>query len=142
MSRFLRSTLAVAVVAAAFAAGASAAAPVETVLFKPVAKSGVAGSATVGANGIGTKISVRLKGLAPGAKATVLLRVGRYPKLSASFAKGVVATADARGVARASSAIRYRSEPVSFSVVADGDHVLTVIVGGRVVAYAEIPGMS
>ena len=142
MSRFIRTTGLVAVVAAAFAASAAAVAPTETVVFKPVANSGVKGTATLGANGIGTKVSVRLIGLKPGAKATVLVRTGRYPRLGASFAKAAVATADARGAARASSAVRYRDEPVSWSVIADGDHVLTVIVGGRVVAYAEIPGMS
>ena len=142
MTRFTRSIALVALAAAALAANVTAANPTETVVFKQVAKSGVAGTATVGANGVGTKVSVRLTGLAPRAKATVLLRVGRYPKLSASFAKAVTATADARGVARASSAVRFRGKPVSFSVVADGDHVLTVVVGGRIVAYAEIPGMS
>lgn len=136
--------LAVAVLVAAFAAGSARAnyAPTEGVLFKPVNKSGVTGRAELGANGIGTKVSVRITGLRPGAAARVLVRVGRYPKLSASFAKAAVARADAKGVARASSAVRFRNEPVSWDVIADGDHVLTVVVDGKLVAYAEIPGMS
>jgi hypothetical protein len=38
--------------------------------------------------------------------------------------------------------VRFRNEPVSWGVIADGDHVLTVVVGGKLVAYAEIPGMD
>jgi hypothetical protein len=143
MSRAVR-TLALAVAVLALAATATAAAnPTEGVLFKPVAKSGVTGKAELGANGVGTRVSVRITGLAPGATARVLLRTGPWPKLSASFATAVGAIkADARGVARGSSAVRFRNEPVSWQIIADGDHVLTVVVGGRVVAYAGIPGMS
>jgi hypothetical protein len=138
-----RIALLAATLAAAVAAGsAGATAPTETVLFKAVGGSKVAGSATLGANGVGTKVSVRITGLKPGTPAQVLVRVGRYPKLSASFAKAAFVKADAKGVARASSAVRFRNEPVSWTVIADGDHVLTVVAGGKVVAYAEIPGMS
>ena len=143
MSRFIRSISVAAVAATLLATGAAANyAPTEAVLFKPVAKSGVTGRAELGANGIGTKVSVRITGLRPGATARVLVRTGRYPKLSASFAKAVFAKADAKGVARASSAVRYRNEPVSWGLIADGDHVLTVVVDGKLVAYAEIPGMD
>ncbi len=137
----------IALVAAFLAAGlltgaALAAGPVERVLFKPVGTSGVVGSATLGANGVGTKISVRVAGLRPGSRATVLVRTGRFPRLSASFAKAVTLKADSRGIARASSALRFHDEPVSWTLVADGDHVLTVVAGGKIVAYAEIPGMD
>ncbi len=143
MSRVFRSfALAVALLAVG-ATSAAALNPTEGVVFKPVAKSGVTGKADLGANGIGTRVSVRITGLAPGATARVLVRTGRWPKLSASFATAVRAVkADARGVARASSAVRFRDEPVSWRIIADGDHVLTVVVGGRVVAYAPIPGMD
>jgi len=134
--------LSVLVVAAIVAAGASAANPTETVRFTPVANSGVTGSATLGANGAGTRVSVRLAGLAPNASARVLLRTGAWPRVSASFASAVTVKADANGRARAASAVRFRNEPVSWTIVADGDHVLTVVSGGRVVAYAAIPGMS
>jgi hypothetical protein len=143
MFRPLRSLAVVLTLLALGVSAATAANPTEGVLFKPVAKSGVAGKAELGAHGVGTRVSVRLTGLAPGATARVLLHTGRYPRLSASFATAVGRiTADARGVARASSAVRFRNEPVSWRIVADGDHVLTVVVGGRVVAYAPIPGMS
>jgi lipoprotein-anchoring transpeptidase ErfK/SrfK len=129
---------------AAIAVAAAAAAPplAEGVTFKPVAKSGVAGTGTVTQNGIGTGVVVRLSGLEPGSTARVLLRAGRYPRLSASFAKAVNVKADAQGRARGSSAIRFRDEPVAFQLVADGRHVLTVVAGGRVVAVAEIPGLD
>ena len=137
----LLATVAFAVVAVA---AASAATPplAEGVSFKPVGKSGVAGTGTVTANGIGTGIAVRLSGLKPNATARVLLRTGRYPELSASFAQAVNVKADARGRGRASSAIRFRNEPVAFQIVADGQHVLTVVANGRVVAVAEIPGLD
>jgi hypothetical protein len=143
MSRAIRPlALAVAILGVGVSA-ATAATPTEGVLFRPVGKSGVAGKAELGANGIGTRVSVRITGLAPGATARVLLRTGPWPRLSASFATAVGSVkADAKGVARATSAIRFRNEPVSWRIVADGDHVLTVVVGGRVVAYAGIPGMS
>jgi hypothetical protein len=140
----IRLSLVVAVVLAAATVAAAAAPPplAEGVVFKPVAKSGVAGTGVVTQNGIGTGVVVRLRGLKPGSTARVLLRTGRYPRLSASFAKAVNVKADSAGRARGSSAIRFRNEPVAFSVVADGHHVLTVVAGGRVVAVAEIPGLD
>jgi hypothetical protein len=134
------------IIAAALAVTAVAAASTpplgEGVTFKPVGKSGVAGTGTVTANGIGTGVVVRLTGLKPGSSARVLLRAGRYPRLSASFATAVNVTADTRGRARGSSAIRFRNEPVAFNIVTDGRHVLTVVANGRVVALAEIPGLD
>ena len=141
----MRIRIAILVAAALAVVGAAAAAApplAEGVTFKPVAKSGVAGTGTVTANGIGTGVVVRLTGLKPGSTARVLLRTGRYPSLSASFATAVTVRADARGRARGSSAIRYRSEPVAFNIVADGRHVLAVVANGRVVAVAEIPGLD
>ncbi len=142
MTRLIHISALAAVVAAIVAGAALAVAPTEGVIFKSVGKSGVAGRAELGANGIGTKVRVEVTGLEPGTTARVLVRYGRYPKLSASFAKAVYVKADARGVARASSAVRFRNEPVSWGVIADGDHVLTVVAGGKLVAYAEIPGMD
>jgi len=124
------------------AAGAATPPLAEGVTFKSVAKSGVVGSGTVTANGIGTGVTVRLTGLKPNSTARVLLRTGRYPQLSASFAKAVNVKADGSGRGRASSAIRFRNEPVGFPIVADGRHVLTVVVDGRIVAVAEIPGLD
>ena len=136
-------TLVAAALAVVAVAAAAAAPPLaEGVTFKPAAKSGVAGTGVVTQNGIGTGVVVRLTGLRPGSTARVLLRTGRYPKLSASFATAVTLRADARGRARGSSAIRYRSEPVAFNIVTDGRHVLSVIANGRVVARAEIPGLD
>jgi hypothetical protein len=139
-----RLALLVAAALAVLAVSAATAAPplAEGVTFKPVAKSGVTGTGTVTQNGIGTAVAVRLTGLEPGSSARVLLRSGRYPKLSASFAHAVNVKADARGRARASSAIRFRNEPVAFHLVADGHHVLTVVAGGKIVAIAEIPGLD
>jgi hypothetical protein len=135
--------LAAAALAVVAVAAAAAAPPLaEGVTFKAVAKSGVAGTGTVTQNGIGTGVRVRLTGLKPGSTARVLLKTGRYPNLSASFAKAVNVRADAQGRARGSSAIRFRDEPVAFSLVADGRHVLTVVANGRVVAVAEIPGLD
>jgi len=142
MSRPIRIALLASALVATLATAAAASNPTETVVFKPIAGSGVKGTATLGANGIGTRVSVRLTGVAPGATARVLVRVGQYPNLSASFAKAVYAKSNPNGVARASSAVRFRNQPVSWSIVADGDHVLTVVVDGKLVAYAEIPGMD
>src|SRR5687767_13027770 len=96
----MRIRIAILVAAALAVVGAAAAAApplAEGVTFKPVAKSGVAGTGTVTANGIGTGVVVRLTGLKPGSTARVLLRTGRYPKLSASFATAVTVRADERG---------------------------------------------
>ncbi|MGH3072123.1 MAG: hypothetical protein ACRDNB_07625 [Gaiellaceae bacterium] len=140
----IRITVVVAAALVALSVAAASAAPplAEGVTFKPVAKSGVKGTGVVTQNGIGTGVVVRLNGLKPGSTARVLLRSGRWPNVSASFATAVNLKADALGRARASSAIRFRNEPVAFNIVADGDHVLTVVAGGRVVALAEIPGLD
>ncbi|MGI9111322.1 MAG: hypothetical protein ACR2GT_03855, partial [Gaiellaceae bacterium] len=137
----LKIAVIVAAVTAALATGGAAASnPTETVRFAPVAGSGVSGSAPLGANGIGTRVAARVTGLAPGATARILLRVGRWPRLSASFATAVTVRADSKGVARATSAVRYRNEPVALSIVADSNHILPIVPGGRVVAGASLPG--
>jgi hypothetical protein len=137
-------TLAAVVGTAVAASAAPAATPplAEGVAFKPIARSGVTGTGTVTQNGVGTRVTVRLKGLEPGSIARVVLRSGRWPKLSASFARAVTVEADSLGRARGTSAIRFRSEPVAFNIVADGYHVLAVVADGRVVALAEIPGLD
>lgn len=147
-----RSTLAaVAAVAAALAAatalaGAGAAAadtiPTERVLLRPLAQSGVSGSAVVGARGEGTRVVLALRGLEAGAKVRALLLAGTCRKPSASFAEIAAGKATAAGRYAVTGSVRYRGEPVGITTTMDGGHLVMIVAGGKQVACGVIPGMS
>jgi hypothetical protein len=133
---------AVAAAALVIAAAAPAANPTEGVRLEAVAKSGVTGHADAGARGSGTFVVFRIRGLAPNAKVRAIMQAGDCKKNGASFATAGSATAHANGFAKWSARVLFRTEQVSWDVIADGDHVFQIVAGPRAVACGRIPGMS
>jgi len=135
-----------AVTAAALVVGVSVAAAgiAETIKLTPRAGSGVSGSATVASPGdtAAAHVSVKVRGLKPGAFVRVQLNVVDGKNTSASTALILTGRADASGRLVASGRVRYRGLPVTFSSIADGAHAVSVVTGGRVVARGVIPGID
>jgi hypothetical protein len=138
----VKASIVVAAVTLLLAAGAGAVNPTEGVALKAVAESGVAGKATAGARGAGTRVVFSIRGLAPGAKARAIMQAGTCKRSSASFAPVGSAAANASGTAQWSANVRFHGEPVGWATIADGAHVFQILAGGRVVACGVIPGMS
>jgi hypothetical protein len=126
-------------VAAATTSAAAAADPTDTVRLRPLAHSTVGGTAILAARGAGTSIVLRLHGLAPGASVRWLLHAGTCRRPSASVAIVGTGTADRVGRLARAGSVRFRGEPLRMAIVADGDHLLTIVENGRVVACGAIP---
>jgi hypothetical protein len=135
--------LSIVLVAATLATASPAAAPVETVVLKPIAST-VKGTATVGVAATGTAARARfaLTGLRPGVLVRAVVQAGTCERPSASFAAAGTARATADGKARSSARVAIAGRPVSWSTISDGGHVVSVITEGRAVACGPIPGMS
>lgn len=151
MQSTIRATLAAAAAMTALAGGAALAGagpaaadviPTERVLLQPLAKSGVSGSAVVGAHGEGTRVVLTLRGLKPGTAVRALLLAGTCSRPGASFAEIATGKATPKGRFATTGSVRYRGEPVSIVTSADGDHMVMIVAGGKQVACGMIPGMS
>lgn len=118
------------------------AAPVEAVKLQPVGGSKVTGRATYQAKGAGTVVTVHLTGLGARTTFRAHLNAGTCEAPSASTTAIATGRADAKGTARATGAVRFRGEPLPISVVADGEHLVSVVAGGKMVACAVLPGLS
>jgi hypothetical protein len=123
---------------------AAAAGIAETIKLSPRGGSGVSGTATVASPGdtAAARVSVRVKGLKPGAYVRVQLNVVEGKNTSASTALILVGRADAKGAFVASGRVRYRGLPVTFASIADGAHAVSIVTGGRVVARGIVPGID
>jgi hypothetical protein len=133
---------ATALAAATIASAATAANPTETIRLKPMSGARVTGTATMGAHGSGTRAALVVRGLGARASARALVHAGTCSRPSASFASAGSATAGAHGVARWTGSVRFRAQPVAWTTIADGAHVLAIVSGQGVVACGAIPGMS
>ena len=135
-----------AVAAAALVVGVSVAAAgiAETIKLTPRVGSGVSGTATVASPGdtAAARVSVKVRGLTPGAFVRVQLNVVDGKNTSASTALILTSRADAGGRLVASGRVRYRGLPVTFASIADGAHAVSVVTAGRVVARGVIPGID
>ena len=120
-----------------------------TARLSPQGGSGVGGTATLAPAGDvahaprlddATRVVLEVSGLPPGATAQGSLHAGTCATPSASAAALPGLTADATGRATAGGFVLFRgAENVAFSTVADGDHVINIASGGRVVACGAIP---
>jgi len=131
------------VAAGALANAALAAAPTETIRLHPQHGSTVSGSATIGASGAGTAVSLDLRGLTPGSSVRArALFAGTCAHFGAIFAGITTATANATGLIHARGRILFLEMSVDHGAIADGAHVITIGSGSRVVACGVIPGIS
>jgi hypothetical protein len=121
---------ATAAVAAIFASAALALAPYESVELKPLNGSHVAGRIVYHGPAGGTRVQAQLRGVPGGGAVHVLLHAGTCRTHGLSSAVVV------RG------RLLFHGSPVAIDTVADGRHVFTVVLNGRELACAPIPGMS
>ena len=128
----------------AIAAPIATAGIAETIRLAPRGGSAVSGTATASSLGdrAAAAISVKLRGLKPGAGVRIMLNVVVGKETGASTTLIVSAQANDRGALAASGRVRYRGEPVTFASIADGDHAISVVTGGKVVARGVIPWMA
>ena len=128
----------------ALTASVASAGIAETIRLSPRGGSAVSGTATVSSPGdkAAAAVSVKLKGLKPGASVRIMLNVVAGNSTGASTTLILSARANDRGAVAASGRVRYRGEPVTFASIADGDHAISAVSGGKLVARGVIPGMS
>ena len=132
----------VAVVAAlALAPVASAVNPYVHVSLRQRGSSGVSGSAVVAAKSDGTRVTLTLYNLAPKAVVRAFLHAGTCAKPSASLATIVSTKATAAGGVSTAAQLVLGGKPVSYFDIADGDHLITISAGSRVVACGAVPAM-
>ena len=125
--------------AGVLAAAASAAVSYERVVFK---SSSVTGSAVIDPAASGTRVTFDLRGLKPHAAVRAVMQAGNCKRHGASFASVGSARAGANGKAKWSARVKIAGDSVPWSTINDHGHVLSLIVNGRAVACAPVPGMS
>jgi hypothetical protein len=128
----------------ALAAPVASAGIAETIKLTSRGGSAVSGTATASSPGdrAAAAVSVKLRGLKPGASVRIMLNVVVGKQTGASTTLILSARANDRGTLAASGRVRYRGEPVTFASIADGAHAISVVTGGKLVARGVIPGMS
>ena len=90
-----------------------------------------------------TRVTFEVSGLPAGATARALLHAGSPAQPSASAALLPALTADDTGSAVAGGFVLFRgTESVAFSAVADGEHAVSILLEGQVVAYGVIPALT
>jgi LPXTG-motif cell wall-anchored protein len=113
-----------------------------TVQLDPVGGSGISGTATLTAEGEGTKVELDIQGLAPGEAARASMHANTCAMPSASFAALPDLQADATGMATATGSVLFRgTDSVPLATMADGEHVI-IIQTGQVVACGVIPKLA
>lgn len=141
----------VSIIAAAVLAAASPSAPggtrddgrpVPTAVLRPVAGSGVYGSASFAPHPSGGAVAVLVvRRLEPDAVAQARLYAGTSLRsLGASFTLLPELRANRRGYARAQGRVLYRGvDDVAFADIADGEHSVVIVSRGRIVAFGVVP---
>ena len=106
---------------------------------QPVGASNVRGTGTVRSLGAETGLSLALRGFPGAKKFHIVMNAGTCSHRSTS----VDALGDGKsrpdGTARTASLIRHRGMPLAFKKVADGRHVIAIILGTKTVACGAIP---
>jgi hypothetical protein len=120
-------------------AGVAFAAPQRDFRLGPVGGALTAGTATVKSVGLETAMELTLTGLPKGKFFRVVLNAGTCAHQSASVAPLGGASARANGTARYSSLMRRNGAPIAFKTIADGKHVIAIVVGTKTVACGSIP---
>ena len=113
-----------------------------TVHLDPVGGSGVSGTATLVAAGEGTQVALDITGLAQEADARATMHANTCTMPSASFAALPGLKADATGRATATGSVLFHDMDVALAIMADGEHIIAIKAGGRIVACGVIPKLS
>ena len=116
--------------------------PTERVQLQPLAASPVRATAVVGRHGRGTQVAVDVSKAPPHARVRAVLNAGTCFKRSASFADAGSARNNGDGRAHWTARILFHNGPVGWDTVADGGHILVLIINGKAAACGSIPGMS
>ena len=104
--------------------------PYESVAVKPLGAGQVGGRIMYHAVTPGTHVESRLTGVPAGATVRILLHAGTCRRHGASYAVVV------------GGRLLFHRSPVPIATVADGKHVFSVVVNGREVGCAAIPGIN
>jgi hypothetical protein len=128
-----------AVLAAGLAAVAVAATPERDFKVKPLGGSHVTGTGTLRSAGIETGLQLMLTGLPRNKRFRVELHTGTCARRSATTTLLGIATAGSNGTARYSSLVRRNGAAISFASVADGKHVVTIVMKTKTLACGAIP---
>ena len=117
---------------------------VTSVDLTPVEDTGVSGTVTLVALPEGeTRFELQLAGLVLGATYSIQLHAGTPGEPSASFTELATVAADTTGRAMASGLVRFRgTEALPLLDIADGNHILTVVGAGQIVAIGVIPALQ
>jgi hypothetical protein len=97
------------------------------------------GDATLRSLGTETGMELVLTGLPRGKKFRVVLTTGSCARRSAKVTLLGIATAGPNGLARYASLVRRNGAPIAFRSIADGKHVITVVVSKKTLACGSIP---
>ena len=117
---------------------------VASVELNPVEDTAVRGAVTLVALPEGeTRFELQLAGLVPGTAYSIQLHAGTPAEASASFTALATVEADAAGRAIASGLVRSRgAEAIPLADIADGNHIITVVGAGQIVAIGVIPALE
>ena len=114
-----------------------------TVRLDPAGGSNVSGTATLTAEGQGTRVNLEVTGLAAGTDARTTLHAGTCATPGASAAALPALTAGANGQATASGMILFRgTENVALADIADGAHIIAVAGPDGTVACGQVPSLG
>jgi hypothetical protein len=126
------------VLAAVLTAVAVAATPERDFRVKPAGGSKVTGTGILKSAGIETGLQLSLTGLPRGKKFRVVLNTGTCGRRATSILLGI-GTSGKNGVAHYSSLVRRNGAAMAFRSVADGKHVVTIVVSTKTLACGAIP---
>ncbi|HZQ88544.1 MAG TPA: hypothetical protein VFA42_00900 [Gaiellaceae bacterium] len=116
--------------------------PTERVELRPLAASPVRATAVVGSDGRGTRAILDISKAPPHARVRAVLNAGTCRKRSASLAAAGSARSDGAGRAHWTARILVRNSAVDWNAVADGGHILVLVINGKAAACGSIPGTS
>ena len=131
-----------AVILTPVALAAGTATPTERIRLEPLAASPARATAVVGRHGRGSRVTVEVSKAPRHALVRAVLNAGTCHTRSASFASAGSARSDGAGRARWTAPILFHNSPLDWDTIADGDHVLVLIINGKAAACGAIPGMS
>jgi hypothetical protein len=121
------------------AAVAVAAPPQRDFSLHAVGGSRVTGDATLKSLGMESGIQVVVTGLPKNKKFRLVLTTGTCARRNVKVTLLGIASADRRGIANYASLVRSSGAPINFASIADGKHVITIVIAKKTLACGSIP---